>query len=210
VLNLTKRVDYGLIALTHLAAIRPTASGSDEVWSNPSGECAPASVPRPSVREVAEAYHMSQPLLANVMKDLARLGFVRSVRGTKGGYELAVAPEGLSVGRVVEALEGPLRLTECSNDADHASSGEPGASGDHDSSCALLGSCLIKRSVWIIHAKIRDALYGVTIADLARQAGPAVRVRPSQRLPLAPASGPALTPTSNAGAEATRPGDPRA
>jgi Rrf2 family protein len=177
VLNLTKRVDYGLIALTHLAALRLPANGSE-----PAAPDARPSV-RPSVRELAETYQMSQPLLANVMKDLARLGFVRSVRGTKGGYELAVAPEGLSVGRVVEALEGPLRLTEC---AGHAEAAEP--TPQEHLSCSIAGSCLIKRSVWIIHAKIRDALYGVTIADLARQAGPIVRstARQSERLPLAP------------------------
>lgn len=180
-LNLTKRVDYGLIALTHLSALRQQQA------STPG-----APVQRPSVREVAETYRMSQPLLANVMKDLARLGFVRSVRGTKGGYELAVAPEGLSVGRVVEALEGPLRLTECtSGPAPHA-----GEEADH-LSCSIAGSCLIKRSVWIIDAKIRDALYGVTIADLARQAAPHVRVNPSGRLPLASAPVSAATAATN-------------
>src|SRR5213592_30500 len=101
-LNLTKRVDYGLIALTHLACVEkaepPTVGG--------------AASARLSVRGMAEAYNMSQPLLANVMKDLARLGFVRSVRGTKGGYELALEPAEVPVGRLVESLEGPVRLTE--------------------------------------------------------------------------------------------------
>src|SRR4051794_23260368 len=91
-LNLTKRVDYGLIALTHLALHREK---------------------RLSAREVAQVYGLSQPLLANVFKELARLGFVRSVRGTKGGYELAQEPREIPVGRLVESLEGPVRLTEC-------------------------------------------------------------------------------------------------
>ncbi len=116
---------------------------------------------------------MSQPLLANVMKDLVRHGFVRSARGTKGGYELAVPPEALSVGRIVEALEGPLKLTECMNEA---------GGTDPDSACSLFENCLIKRSVFIIHMKIRDALYGITIADLAKNAGTAHSV--SDRLPI--------------------------
>jgi Rrf2 family protein len=169
-LNLTKRCDYGLIALTHLAS----KAGSGEA--------------RLSVRGVAEAYRMSQPLLANVMKDLARFGFVRSVRGTKGGYELAIVPEALTVGRVIEALEGPLKLTECVT-AHEPGAHEPGVHepGVHEpateSSCSLFGSCLIKRSVFLIHMKIRDALYGITIADLAKQAGGSVRAG-SARLPL--------------------------
>jgi Rrf2 family protein len=147
-LNLTKRVDYGLIALTHLAVI----------GSRHKNDAAPA---RLSVRGAADSYGMSQPLLANVMKDLVRHGFVRSARGTKGGYELSVPPEALSVGRIVEALEGPLRLTECMNES---------GGTDHDSPCTLFDNCLIKRSMFIIHVKIRDALYGITIADLASTA----------------------------------------
>jgi len=173
-LNLTKRVDYGLIALTHLACVER---------AEPIGNGAAAA--RLSVRGMAESYNMSQPLLANVMKDLARLGFVRSVRGTKGGYELAFPPEQLTVGRVAEALEGPLRLTECVQ----AQEGQAHESGE-GTACSVFGSCLIKRSLFLVHTKIRDALYGVTIADLARNAGPVRHHHASSsgRLPLAPRS----------------------
>lgn len=164
-LNLTKRVDYGLIALTHLACVEKA-------------EAAPASVAaRLSVRGMAEAYNMSQPLLANVMKDLARLGFVRSVRGTKGGYELAFPPEQITVGRVAEALEGPLRLTECVQ-------AQEGHTNADEAACSVFGHCLIKRSLFLVHVKIRDALYGVTIADLARNAGPIRNHSSSSRLPI--------------------------
>jgi Rrf2 family protein len=175
-LNLTKRVDYGLIALTHLACVEkaePTATNG---------------AARLSVRG------MSQPLLANVMKDLARLGFVRSVRGTKGGYELASPPEQLTVGRVAEALEGPLRLTECVQAQEGAPSGAESAHGEHSggdhTACNVFESCLIKRSLFLVHTKIRDALYGVTIADLARNAGPVRNHHASSsgRLPLASGS----------------------
>ncbi len=172
-LNLTKRVDYGLIALTHLACVEkaePTATNG---------------AARLSVRGMAEAYNMSQPLLANVMKDLARLGFVRSVRGTKGGYELAFPPEQLTVGRVAEALEGPLRLTECVQ----AQEGGEGHGGLEHAACNVFESCLIKRSLFLVHTKIRDALYGVNIAALARNAGPVRNHHSSSgRLPLASGS----------------------
>src|SRR5690242_11870832 len=132
-LNLTKRVDYGLIALTHLACVERGAASEGNGNGNASA--------RLSVRGMAEAYNMSQPLLANVMKDLARLGFVRSVRGTKGGYELAFPPEQLTVGRVAEALEGPLRLTECVQAQEGDGHGH--ASGESPV-CNVFGSCLIK------------------------------------------------------------------
>ena len=150
-LNLTKRVDYGLIALTHLA-LRP-------------GE-------RLSAREVAQVYGLSQPLLANVFKELARLGFVRSVRGTKGGYELAFAPTDLPVGRLVESLEGPVRLTECIGE------------GGHDSgACCVSPMCPVRRGVFRLHARIRDMLYGITIADLAKDSGVRLPVLPGQQPP---------------------------
>ncbi|MBI3723116.1 Rrf2 family transcriptional regulator [bacterium] len=167
-LNLTKRVDYGLIALTHLAACGSAFAG---------GECGgggAAPSRQHSVREVAELYHISKPLLANVMKDMARFGFVRSVRGMRGGYELALAPESLSVGRVVEALEGPFCLTECVND------------GEAHQNCSLSEVCPIKRSIFQIHMKIRDVLYGLSIADLSKNAGSKVRL--SDRLPLVQAA----------------------
>ena len=91
-LQITKRVDYSLIALTHLA-IHP-------------GE-------RFSARELAETYKLSKTLMANVLKALTRGELVHSVRGTKGGYELALDPKDIPVGRVVELLEGPLQLASC-------------------------------------------------------------------------------------------------
>lgn len=136
-LQITRRADYGLIALAHLAARR--------------GE-------RASVRELADTYSLSQPLLANVLKALAREELVRSVRGTKGGYELAVEPEGLSVGRVLELLEGPMRLTECAD--------------DDPERCAASSCCLVRHGVQRLHQRLRDLLWTTSLADLARSGRP--------------------------------------
>lgn len=134
-LQITKRVDYALIALTHLALH--------------SGE-------RFSARELAETYHLSRPLMANVLKALSKEELVRSVRGTKGGYELTLDPATLPVGRVVELLEGPLQIATCVGD-------DP-----QDHSCAASSVCPVKHSVFRIHVRIRDVLYASTIADLAQ------------------------------------------
>ena len=138
-LHITKRVDYALITLAHLA-LHP-------------GQ-------RFSARELAEAYVLSRTLTANVLKLLARSEIIRSLRGTKGGYELAVNPSQLPVGRVVELLEGPLQLAACiGEDADSMS-------------CTVSPVCPVKHSVLKIQLKIRDVLYGQTIADLARDSRP--------------------------------------
>lgn len=141
-LQITKRVDYALIALTHLAIHHEE---------------------RLAAREIAETYHLSRPLMANVLKDLARGDLVRSVRGTKGGYELVLDPATLPVGRVVELLEGPLQIAACVGEEDIPENVFA------DECCSASAVCPVKHSVFRIHARIRDILYGQTIADLARE-----------------------------------------
>ncbi len=133
-LQITKRVDYALVALSHLA-LHP-------------GE-------RYSARGVADAYHLSNTLMANVLKRLAKAELVRSARGTKGGYELSEDPKAIPVGRVVELLEGPLKLAECVHPEE-----------DSGLECAVSGICPVKKNVFQLHLKIRDLLYGQSIADL--------------------------------------------
>jgi Rrf2 family protein len=139
-LHITKRVDYALIALTHLTLHR------DE---------------RFAAREIAETYHLSRPLMANVLKELSRGELVRSVRGTKGGYEILLDPATLPVGRVVELLEGPIQIAACIGDDLHQPS-------EDNECCSAASVCPVKHSVFRIHARIRDVLYGQSIADLAR------------------------------------------
>lgn len=97
-LALTKRTEYALIALCHLAR-----QPDDTV----------------SARDLAHSYAVRLPLLMNVLKTLNHNGLVRSVRGAHGGYRLAVPAEKLSLAQVAEAIEGPMRLVKCvSSDAD--------------------------------------------------------------------------------------------
>lgn len=138
-LQITRRADYALIALAHLATLE--------------GE-------RASVRELAAAYSLSQPLLANVLKALARVELVRSVRGTKGGYELGVAPDALPVGRVLELFEGPLRLADCVDD-------DP-----DDPTCAATPCCPVRHGLQRLHQRLRDLLWTTSLADLARGGRP--------------------------------------
>lgn len=91
-LQLTKRTEYGLIALVHMAD-RP-------------GEFV-------SVREISERFSIPRRLLAEVLKDLCRASFLESQRGATGGYALARPPEHVSLGEVVVALEGRPSLTSC-------------------------------------------------------------------------------------------------
>lgn len=92
-LQLTKRTEYGLIALVHMVD-----QGGEFV----------------SAREISDIYPVPRRLLAEVLKDLTRSGLVESQRGANGGYALASSPESITVGTVVTALEGAPSLASCS------------------------------------------------------------------------------------------------
>lgn len=91
-LKLTKKADYGLIALRHLASV-PGATAS--------------------TKDIADAYHLPIPLLAKVLQKLTRAGVLQSVAGTNGGYRLARDARKVSALEVIRAIDGPVILTHC-------------------------------------------------------------------------------------------------
>jgi hypothetical protein len=98
-LRLSKRVEYGLLAMQDMAR-RP-----DTVVS---------------AKDVAERYAISQSLLAKVLQQLARAGVVRSFSGVNGGYVLALDPTTVSIEQVITAIEGSsAALVDCQDTEDH-------------------------------------------------------------------------------------------
>ena len=95
-LRLSKKADYALMAMKHLAAKQDQAS------------C--------SAREIAEAYEIPLELLAKVLQRLVRSRLLVSVQGTRGGYRLSRAPNAIPVADVIIAVDGPLTVTACSDD----------------------------------------------------------------------------------------------
>jgi len=92
-LKLTKKADYGLMAMKHLA------EHVDQ------GAC--------SAKDVAEAYGIPQEALAKILQRLAKVGLVRSLHGTHGGYTLTRDPKMISAFEVIKAIDGPLFITSC-------------------------------------------------------------------------------------------------
>lgn len=68
---------------------------------------------RTTIAEVAGFFHIPAPNVAKVVNQLARLGYVRSLRGIGGGIELAVAADEITIGEIVVAFEGSMHLLEC-------------------------------------------------------------------------------------------------
>ena len=140
-LKLSRKLDYAILAVSHL-----TTSGIGQPVS---------------ARCLSERTRIPAAILANILKDLTRAGFVRSVRGVHGGYELAVKPESLSVGDLVEKLEGPVKLVECVV--------LPGDGTDEDSSCTISKLCPIKMPLQRVHEKIHEVLEKLTFDELSAE-----------------------------------------
>lgn len=99
---LTRKADYALIALSHLAR------SPEQVFSS---------------REIAARYGAPQSTLTNIMKRLTRAGILVSERGARGGYGLARPAERISLYNVIEAVDGPPSLVQCVSGTDLS---EPG------------------------------------------------------------------------------------
>ena len=95
-LRLTKKADYGLMALKYLA--EQTAAQHSQ----------PA-----SAKDIADAYHIPAQLLAKILQTLTRAGLLVSSAGTNGGYTLARSAKEISAFEVIRAIDGPLFITSC-------------------------------------------------------------------------------------------------
>ena len=95
-LRLSKKADYALIAVRHLA-----------LKSGPSSA---------SAREIAEQYDIPIELMAKVLQRLVRAGLLISTQGTRGGYTLSRPSVTISIADVIEAIDGPFTVTACSSE----------------------------------------------------------------------------------------------
>jgi FeS assembly SUF system regulator len=94
-LKLTKKADYGLIALKHLAVNSVRGTGSA------------------SAKEIAETYGIPLPLLSKILQKLSKAGFLKSEHGTNGGYRLARAANEITALDIIRTIDGPIVLTAC-------------------------------------------------------------------------------------------------
>src|ERR1700683_539775 len=92
-LRLTKKADYGLMALKFLAEHPDQTSLS--------------------AKDIAEAYHIPPQLLAKILQRLAKVGILRSHAGMNGGYSLLKDAHEISAFEVIRAIDGPLFITSC-------------------------------------------------------------------------------------------------
>ena len=138
-LRLTKKADYGLMALKYLAE-----------QAMLTGKTGAASAQ--SAKDIAEAYHIPPQLLAKILQTLTRQVIIDSHDGTNGGYALARPASQINAFEVIRAIDGPLFITSCIT---------------IHGTCDLHGHCTIKEPLRKVNDSIKDLLSGIEIADLA-------------------------------------------
>ncbi len=95
-LKLTKKIDYGLMAIAYIA------------WNH--GERVV------NTKEIAEAYSIPVELLAKILQRMVKGGLITSLSGPKGGYSLSTSPSDITVARIIEAVEGNINILNCSEE----------------------------------------------------------------------------------------------
>jgi FeS assembly SUF system regulator len=143
-LRVTKLTDYATVVLTALAA------APDRVHS---------------AAELAERAGLEVTTVAKLLKPLAQSGLVAGFRGAHGGYRLARDARDITLIEIVESMEGPLGMTECSV---------------HAGACGIESSCGVRANWRRINDVVIDALRGVTLADML---APASSAKPRRSIP---------------------------
>lgn len=128
-MRLSAFTDFGLRTLIYLATLEETRLSS--------------------VAEVSSVYQVSQSHMVKVIGQLAKLGYVQTIRGKNGGIRLAVSPESINIGEVIEQLENYLDGVDCTT-----------------TSCQLLPCCELKKALIEGMRAFIDTLRKYTLADL--------------------------------------------
>ena len=139
-LKISRLTDYGLLATIYLA--------------RKSGEIV-------SAREIAEFYHLPVPTVTKVLKALHHGGVVASHRGVSGGYSFDGDPESVTLGQMLELLEGPWDLVECET-----------TDGEGRAICTIRSGCPSRSFMFGINRAIKGAFEQITLGDLTRGSMP--------------------------------------
>ena len=116
---------------------------------------------RLSAPEVAATTGIPVPTVAKLMGTLARAGLLAASRGAGGGFQFCRAPAEVSIPAIIEAVDGPIALTQCQH---------PGGAAHPAGHCTITSQCSVRGHWAPINRAVRDALAAVTLADLVQPA----------------------------------------
>jgi FeS assembly SUF system regulator len=129
-LRISKLTDYATVILAHLTAL------PDRLHT---------------AAEVSHSTGISQPTVTKLLKQLQKSQLVSSTRGTRGGYQLSRPASDISAAQILDALEGPVAITECAG---------------HVSQCGIEHACRVGHNWQRINSSIRRALEDISLSQL--------------------------------------------
>ena len=136
-LRMTKQADYAIVLMTRMAS---------------------APEQRFNATEIASAAGLPQPIVSKILKLLTRQELLASYRGAKGGYLLARSADQISIAQIIEAVEGPIGITECVDDTPGECSQEP--------------ICPVRSNWQRINEAVREALGEITLDEMSQPLTP--------------------------------------
>ena len=135
-IKLSKLTDYAVILLSVLAEDTGTLYSSTDL---------------------AKKTALPEPTVSKILKLLAKNGLVESLRGAKGGYQLAHTAQMISIAEIVSAIEGPVALTSCVDQSNEC--------------CERITDCSMKGRWNKVNVAMQETLQQISLEDMIRQDG---------------------------------------
>jgi len=163
-LRISKKADYAVFLLGAIARQGAYPGGGAE-----------ASVV--SAHEIARQAGLNKSVVANLLKEFAKHGLLESVRGLKGGYKLVRSPQQISLGEILEVVEGKFTLVDCIevhggvHALPPAATASPLALARHQpaetvSTCSLIAFCPSKNPMRVVHERISQLFHQIRLDEL--------------------------------------------
>lgn len=146
-LRISKKADYAVFLLGLIA----------QRGAYPGGKAESDSVV--SAQEIARQAKLNKSVVANLLKGFAKNGILQSCRGLKGGYRLTKSPDEISLGTILEVVDGPFTLVDCLREPDQGK--DP---ADH--TCSLVNFCPTRDPMRIVHERIAQLFDEIHLAEM--------------------------------------------
>ena len=130
-MRINKLTDYGIVVMTEIATMK-----SDTVHT---------------AKVISERTKIPLPTVTRLLKTLSNEGLLDSQRGSQGGYSLSESASTISVASIIESIEGPIALTECST---------------NECACSYESSCNVELPWQKINNTVKTALEKISLAEM--------------------------------------------
>ena len=132
-IRLSRLTDYAVALLSHMGK-----EGEEDLWA---------------ASDLAEKSNLPMPTVAKVLKNLAKSGMITAHRGASGGYRLSRPTTAISIADIIEAMDGPIAITDC-------------ASGSAHDECKIKNTCPLSHGWNKVNLAVRNALKNVSLAEM--------------------------------------------